>query len=224
MRDPSATPPNAPATVPGGILVASAVLAVIALTHHPVTRAARGTDVFRQIRALAAIDREVHGALIAVTALVLFALCVFAQRRGPRRPWNLFALIAYALGAAAMIGAALVDGFFVPAIGFHFGTPADAASGVALLRLCAIAIQIFTKLALIAMAVAFASWSADLIGGKPPLRVIVTAAIGFAAVATQAAIVAFGGPAITAHTILWIVGAQACWYVAVGTLLIRGDV
>jgi hypothetical protein len=224
MRDPSATPPNAPATVPGGILVASALLAVIALTHHPVAKASHGADVFRQIRALAPLDRAVHGAMIAVTALLVFALCVFAQRRGLRRPWNLFALIAYALGAVAIIGAALADGFFVPEIGLRFGTPADAASGIALLRLCAIAIQIFTKLGLIAMAVAFASWSADLIGGKPPLRVTVTAAVGSAAVATQAAIVAFGGPAITASSIVWIVGAQACWYVAVGTLLIRGDV
>jgi hypothetical protein len=222
MHERTAAPQNVPATVPGGILIAAALLAVLALAHHPVVESHGATGVMRQIVTLSAADRVVHGVVIAAMLLVLFAFCTFAQRRDLRRPANLFALLAYAVGAAAIVVAGLVDGFFVPEIALHFGGPADAVTGVGLLKLCAIAIQLFTKLGVIAMAVAAVAWSADLVRGTAAQRVV--AAVGFAAVAAQAAVLAFGGPSITVHTVLIIVAAQACWYVAAGILLIRGDV
>lgn len=221
IREQPTPPPGAPATVPGGILIAAALVAVVAVAHHPVAKSHSAAEVMRQIVTLSPTDRVVHGVVIAALLLVLFAFCTFAQRRDLRRSWNLFALVAYAIGAAAIVVAGLVDGFFVPEIALHFGDPADVVTGVGLLKLCSIAIQIFTKLALIAMAVATLAWAADLVRGTRPQRVAAIA--GFAAVAAQAAAIALGGPSITAHTILVIIAAQACWYVAVGILMIRGD-
>jgi hypothetical protein len=221
--DHSETPTHRDPDITAGlILILSALASVIAAAHHPIIKAEGRDDLFAQIRESAAADRVVHGALIVCSIALLFALIRFARRLGTQRATVLLGLISYVFGAAAMISAALIDGFLVPEIGSSYfqaasNTPAD---GVALLRFCSIAIQVFTKTGVIAVSVAILLWSASLIrAGRGPL---LAAVIGVAVVLLEVYVFMSGGPAITAHTIVPIVVAMAVWYFAIGLLLMAG--
>jgi hypothetical protein len=208
----------------GLILISAALASVTAAAHHPVIKAQGRDDLFAQIRESAVADRLVHGALIVCTIALLFALFRFAQRLGTQRTTVLLGLISYVFGAAAMISAALIDGFLAPEIGSSYlraasNTPDD---GVALLRFCSIAIQVFTKTGVIAVSVAILLWSAALIrAGREPL---LAAVVGVAVVLLQVYVFMHSGPAITAHTIIPIVVSMAVWYFAIGLLLIAGRI
>ena len=213
-----------PDVAAGLILISAALASVTAAAHHPVIKAHGRDDLFAQIRETAVADRFVHGALIVCTIALLFALFRFAQRLGTQRATVLLGLISYVFGAAAMISAALVDGFLAPEIGSSYlqaasNTPDD---GVALLRFCSLAIQVFTKTGVIAVSVAILLWSAALIrAGRGPL---LAAIVGVAVVLLQVYVLTHGGSAITAHTIIPIVIAMAVWYFAIGLLLIAGRI
>jgi hypothetical protein len=219
------TPTRRDREVTGGLILISAALAsVTAAAHHPVIKAQGRDDLFAQIRESAVADRLVHGALIVCTMALLFALLRFAQRLGTHRATVLLGLISYVFGAAAMISAALIDGFLVPEIGSSYlqapsNTPDD---GVAFLRFCSIAIQVFTKTGVIAVSVAILLWSAALIrAGRGPL---LAAVAGVAVVLLQVYVFMRNGPAITAHTIIPIVVSMAVWYFAIGLLLLAGRI
>ncbi len=209
-------------TIAGSILIGCGLLSVLVLSHHPLVKARTAHDLFTNIAQISLADRVVHGAVIVLVVLLLFALSAFSLRVGIRRPPVLLALIAYALGAVCLVGAALIDGFFVSQIGEQYaGSPhASAQTGVAFLQFCAIAIQIFTHLAVAAAAVAMLLWSASFARlGRGPLC---AAIVGLAAAVVQAYMLVTA-PSISAHGIMVIIGAQAAWYLAVGILLIRGD-
>ncbi len=70
----------------------------------------------------------------------------------------------YAFETVAMIGAALVDGFLpeIATIWLHsLSNVAD--DGLAILRLCSIAIQILPKMSVMAISASVLFWSANLI-------------------------------------------------------------
>jgi hypothetical protein len=206
----------------GLILILSALGSLIAAAHHPVIKVREANETFAQIGQSAFADRLVHGALILFLVAQLFAFCRFARQQGIHRASVLLGLIFYVLGTVAMISAALVDGFFVPEIGASYlNLPSTADLGLALLRFCSIAIQLFTKSGVIAISVAILFWSISFArAGRRPL---VAAFIGVAAALWQIYILGHGST-ITAHTIIFIVAAQILWNVAVGYLLIRGQV
>ena len=208
-----------PDVATGLILILSALASVTAVAHHPVVKGHGRDDLFAQIRESAFTDRVVHGAIVVCSIAVLFALFRFAQRLGTQRATVLLGLLSYSLGTAMMINAALTDGFLVPEIGSRFlQAPSNVADdGIALLKLSSIAIQVFTKTGVIAISVAILLWSASLVRAGPgPL---LAAVVGVAVVLVQLAVLTWGGPTITAHTILPIVGAMAVWYFAIGFLL-----
>jgi hypothetical protein len=206
----------------GVILICCALASLIAVTHHPVITARQRDEVFVQIRETAFTDRLVHGALILCSIALLFAFCRFAQRQGIQRTSVLLGLIFYVSGTAAMIGAALIDGFFVPEIGTSYPrlSLATADTGLALLRFCSIAIQLFTKFSMLAVSIAMLLWSISFArAGRGPL---LAALIGVVAALSQGYIL-WGGLAITAHTIVFVVAAEMGWYLVVGLLLITGQ-
>ena len=208
----------------GSILILCALGSLIAAAHHPVIKAGEPNELFTRIGESAFADRFAHGALILFIVAQLFAFCRFTQRQGIRRALILFGFIFYVLGTVAMIGAALVDGFFVPEIGASYlSVPQPTAdAGLSLLRFCSIAIQLFTKSGVIAISAAILLWSASLIRtGRAPF---LAALVGVAAVLSQVYILVHRGPTITAHTIVPIVAAMAVWYFVMGLLLITGRI
>ena len=106
--------------VAGIALIAAAATSMLAMAHHPTS-----------LRAGAMIG-IVHGVMILVVGAMLYGFAHFARRRGLERPAVLAGLIAYGIGAAANIGAAVINGFVAPALPAH-GAP--GARGSVRLRL-----------------------------------------------------------------------------------------
>ena len=91
----------------GIALIAAAAASMLAMAHHPTS-----------LRAGAMIG-IVHGVMILVVGAMLYGFSHFARRRGLGRPAVLAGLIAYGIGAAANIGAAVINGFVAPALPGH---------------------------------------------------------------------------------------------------------
>jgi hypothetical protein len=220
--------PNGSTIVPDGriagvAILASAAVGLVAIAHHPTVGTARGAaDVFGQIAALSAIDEVVHGVLIVLSGALLFGFAVFAQRRGLHRGSVLLGLIGYAVASGGIIGAALIDGFLVPALGSRYaGAPAQSmGTGLHLLGMAGTAIQILTKFAFVATAVAVLSWSAGLLRARGAVRA--TGFAGIVAAVVSVVTMVWAGQ-LNPHNLVVIVGVQSVWNVAIGVLLIRGD-
>src|ERR1700737_4033499 len=136
-----------------GIAIAScALVTIFAIAHHPTVTARAPAEALTQVVQVATTDRVVHGTLIAIMGVLLYGLTIFSLRRGLHRQTTVAALIAYSAGIAAVIGAALIDGFLTPAIAERYaGAPPDAIkAAIPLLVLGASAIQILSKFGFVA--------------------------------------------------------------------------
>jgi hypothetical protein len=98
------------------LLVGLSVLMLIAMSHHPVVTRSTPSDAFVQMLALGSLDRIVHGALIALIGGVFLLFVEFSAFLGFYQPLVRSAAALYSLGVCAMFGAALLDGFALPAL------------------------------------------------------------------------------------------------------------
>ena len=207
-----------------GIAIATCAIAVVfAIAHHPTVTVREPAQAIAQMVRLAAMDRIVHGAVIVLLGALLFGFTVYSLRRGLHRQTVVAALLAYAAGSGAMFGAALIDGFLIPAVAARYAGAAPDAINLAaqLLALCALAIQILAKFGTIALSSAVVLWSADLVRTPGALRV--TGIIGIASGVAVVVVLAFAGH-LNPHNLGVIVLLQAIWYVAIAALLVRGRV
>jgi hypothetical protein len=205
----------------GIVLAACAALAVVAIAFHPFVTVRGAAPALAQIHAFALIDRLVHGALIVISVGLFFGLVVFAMQRGLQREPVLIGLIAYALGLIALIGAALIDGFLVPAVAARFdATPAALPMAAALFAFAGSAIQVLTKFGIAAMSAAILFWSLDLVRDRGMPRI--SGIVGVVAAVLVLAVITIGG-AVNAHTMGAILIVQAAWYTAIAVLLITRE-
>ncbi|MEA2785870.1 MAG: hypothetical protein QOF71_1974 [Candidatus Eremiobacteraeota bacterium] len=212
---------RAPDGRPAGIAIAiCAMVAIVAISHHPTVSTRAPAEALTQMVQLAPMDRIVHGTLIAIMGVLLFSFAVYSLRRGLHRATSVGAFIAYATGIAAVIGAALIDGFLTPAIAERYaGASADAVkSAIPLLVYGALTIQVLSKFGFVAMSIGVAFWSADLISAPGVLRM--TGIVGFVSGIVAVGLLAFAGH-LNPHSLGAIVIVQAVWYLAVAVLLVR---
>jgi hypothetical protein len=185
--------------VAGGIMIGAAALAMLAMSHHPTSLHA------------GALIQIVHGAMILVVGALAFGFIHLARRLGLERPAVLAGLVAYAIAAAANIGAATINGFALPA--FFADAP---NAGHDLFGFAWALNQALAKLAVIAAGLAYILWSLALWRGA---RVV--ALLGFAA-GIVPAILMLGGLALHVHAALFVYAAQMLWAALAGWLLLRG--
>src|SRR5690348_9849873 len=114
---PNGTATAGEARIAGGVLVAATLLSILMMAHHPSASTHDPASLAADIAGTATLSRIVHGVLIALIALELYAFVVFSARLAPGRVAARAALVAYAIGTGAMIGAALVSGFVVSSLG-----------------------------------------------------------------------------------------------------------
>lgn len=204
--------------IAAGIIAVCAIVAILSIAQHPVVEKHAPALAIPELVRLAPMNQAVHGILIAVMALLLFGFSIFSARRGFDRQTSVGGLIAYALGVGAVIGAALIDGFFVPGIALRYlrVSPDDVKAAVPLLLFCAVAIQNLTKLGFIALSAAIALWSIGLVRAPGALRA--TAILGFAAALVPLGILALVRY-LNPHTVGAVVIVQAVWYLAIAGLL-----
>jgi len=216
----------APSVDPSGktagiVIVASALLTIFAVAHHPTLRAKTPESVIAGMVALAPIDMVVHGSLIAIVIALIAGLAVFTVRLGLNEQSAIAAFVVYSLGAFAVVSAALIDGFLTPAIAFHYvhSQALELRQGIGLLVLASLAIQVLTKFGLLAMSAGVLFWSIVLLRRT---RIIMGIGIlGVASALGVVAVLAFGGAFLTPPILGVIVLVQALWYVAIGVALVQ---
>jgi len=211
--------------IAGWVLIATALLAVLAMLHHPVGGGGTPEEAADSIARIAGPARLVHGAMIGVAVVLLYALSAFALKRGVSRPLVLAGLVAYGAGTLAMLPAPVLDGFVAPDL-------AERALGdserLALFKphlslVFSIAIA-FAKLATILMSLGVLLFSLDLIGA-PGLGGWMGRGVGVLGAAVGAAAagaVITGALQLNAHGMTAVVAAWGLWFAALGALLAAG--
>jgi len=184
----------------GIALIAAAATSMLAMAHHPTS-----------FRAGATIG-IVHGVMILVVGAMLYGFSHFSRRRGLERPAVLAGLVAYGIGAAAAIGAAVINGFVAPALPGH-GAPGHQD----LFAFAWAANQALAGMAVVAMGAAYALWSLDLLRTNRLL-----AALGLLAGGVPAVLLVGGWIDMHLQAAILVYAAQVLWAALVGWLMLRG--
>jgi hypothetical protein len=206
----------------GSVLGATTLLSILMMAHHPTATTHEPASLAADIASTATLSRVVHGALIAMIGLELYAFVVFAGRIAPGRSAARAGLVAYAIGAGAMMGAALISGFIVSSLGVYYAGTADPAPFVDFARLSMAGNQALANLGVFAMSAAIVLWAIALLHDRARGRWL--AIVGFVTGLAPAVALFAGAIRLDVHGMLIVVVAQAIWNLAAGTELIRGKV
>jgi hypothetical protein len=144
----------------GALLIASAVLALLSMAHHPHGSGRDATQFIVSLVALGPLARGVHASLIVLLWLQTWLLLESVLLdHGSRR--NRLGAIAWSAGALLMTGAALISGFVAPTLAELVppGDPQAAVSAQTLLRYSFVLNQVLAQAGLVFWAVAVAAWS-----------------------------------------------------------------
>jgi hypothetical protein len=175
---------------------------VFGMAHHP-THASAGFMI-----------QIVHGVLLTFAALTAFGFATFVAARG-LRPIVLAGTICYAFALFGHLGAAMIDGFVVPALA---GRGANVGRDMFLLTWEMN--QAFAGLGVIAAGFAILLWSLDFLGRRSgETRAI--GALGLAAGGAPAALLLSGAIGMNVTGAMLAYSAHAAWGAAVGVHLLR---
>jgi hypothetical protein len=204
----------------GAALAVCAAAMLLAISHHPVAHGRHVAAVLPEIVRLATIDRVVHGAVIVVVLVSLYAFAVFALRRGLERHASVFGFIAYAAGSAALVAAGLIDGFVLSAVSEYYAAqgPAGLQPAASALTLCSIGVQVLTQMGLLTMAAGALAWSLELV--RAPGALCAVGILGLASAALTVGLSVANAGSLNPQNLLAIVAAQALWSFAVAALLL----
>ncbi len=210
----------------GGVLLAlTGLLTLVLVMHHPVLRAHHGIgEMATGIRALAAMDRIVHGALMFILGVQALGFYIFSARIGFRHPAVVAGFIAFAVGVVVMIVPTTLDGFVTPDVAQAcLATPGGCtAADASVFRLVAAMIQDFTKVALLATALGAGCWSLALLLRRGLANRLAGSA-GLLCAGIPASILLFSDLHLRPDNLAQIIAAQAVWcLIAAGLLIVGG--
>lgn len=187
--------------IPGIALTASAALEVFAMAHHPTAGGADFIELAKSVERLAGLNQAVHGSLIALMAVITWAL------------------IAWVIGFAGMAIAGLFNGFVIVAIARRaLAAPASSEQLRVTLQAMNAAVAVVAVAGAIGMSAAMACWSADLTRDDGPARWVGSS--GLAAGTLAALALLTGLVTLDAGGMLTVLAVWAAWFAAVGTLMI----
>lgn len=205
----------------GAIIVGASLASLLMMAHHP-SGSTHDTAAFvEQIARIGALNRFVHGALIALLAALLFGFAEFSRAFGAGRPVVRAALVAYAIGAGAGIAAASINGFAIGRLAAPYAG-ADAAALEQLRRsmhLCWAMNQSLADIGEVARALAIVLWSFAILRTRSNLLL---AASGMVVGGGIAATLLGGWLTLDVRGMMIAVLAASVWNVALGVQLVRG--
>jgi hypothetical protein len=207
----------------GALIGAATLLAILVMAHHPVASAGNLPDLVAGIARKAVLNGVVHGTLIALLGVLLFAFAEFSARPALDRPLARAALLAYAIGAGASMLAALINGVIVGALAQRYGD-ADAASLEHvrhLLRFCWQANQAFADTGEVARGIGIVLWSCALLRSRRGVGVGIA---GLVLGGVPALLVATGLLQLDLHGAMLALLAAAAWNLAIAVQLVRGKI
>lgn len=197
-------------------------IAMVALmAMHPSIDAHGLQDTVREIAHGAAVNRSVHGMLIAVACLVAAGYAGFAETL-PHRFLGRTGLLAWLAGTLAMAIAGLINGFAVTGLAERYdgAAPADAVGLSPVFSALWQLNQAFAGTGVVAMALAVVLWSASLVRTPGAARWVGAAGCLFGVVAGGAMLA--DRLHLDVHGFGLFVGFQAAWSVAAAALLAWG--
>jgi hypothetical protein len=209
--------------IAGATLVAASALAVLAMSHHPTAHGDTANAWVGEMARVGPLNRGVHAAMIGTVIALWLALDAWSQARGGRGAARVAARL-YGLGALAMIGAALVNGFVLD----HLAASALAAGPVAvedaarLVPLTWALNQTLAGFGVFAMCGGIAAWSLDLWRVRGALARL-TAGYGAAMSLLAAGGLALGLFGLDVAGMAAVVVAQSLCYVLIGAVMWRSD-
>jgi hypothetical protein len=206
--------------VAGIALVLSAILSLIAILHHPTLATVQGAEeAARAIHSLAAMDKLVHGALMAIFSVQAIGFYYFSARLGFDRPAILAGFMAYALGTIILFIPTTLDGFVTPDLNDAcMASPNCGTLPSGVIGLIAIAIQDFTMISLVATSSATLSWSTALVR-FPGWMNRAAGCIGFACGVAPLAVFGFFSVYLRPDNLAAIVLAPLIWTLTAGALM-----
>lgn len=209
--------------VAGTFLVASAVLTTVALAHHPAVGTRHQGDLVHALASGGPINGAFHAFMIVMILVLYIGLVGYARRRGVQSILVLGGLVVASSGLLAELGAALIDGFFIPGFGAHLarGNPASIGQGLQIIVAAALALQILAKCGLFATSAAIVLWSIDLFDGERAH--VVLAIVGCAGGAVALVISSTVASTLNPHNAALAFAMQALWYGVAGAFMIRGQ-
>ncbi len=203
----------------GWTLVVAAALSVVGMLHHP-SVGGHGMTAVANLARMSGIANGVHGFLMVVLGTLVFGFSGLTSQLGWRVPAARAGFIAYAMGAMAMLGAAVINGFVFSKVaeGFLARGNTDVMMIDTMFSALAAISTTWAQVAVGAQAIAISLWALALWGRNRPLAV-------FGAVAAVPIYAAMLGIfALDVHGYLGVVVVQAVWTIATGLELIRGRV
>jgi hypothetical protein len=202
----------------GGIaLIAGSLAGITTMGLHP-----RARDLFApdKLAPMAMLLIGVHA--LAVASLPVLFLGAFALSRRIASPDRLAigALVVYGFALAAVLVAAIVDGFVVPSLAREIMAAAPPASEGWRIALYynGFLNQAFARVFLVASSTSIVLWSASILRTKALAPSV--AIYGFL-LGPAVAIAVVSGLRLDPHGAGLLILGQSLWFIAVGTLLCR---
>src|SRR5262245_5625841 len=104
-----------PSGRPAGVALAVASLLTVAfMAHHPTVHAHGPAGFVEEVTRGALVNGVVHGSLIALVGVFVYGFTGLASRLGMNSALARAGLVAYGMGAIALVAAALANGFILP--------------------------------------------------------------------------------------------------------------
>ncbi len=210
--------------IPGISLVASSIVALAAMAHHPTAGGGGDFAAFaRNVERIAAVNQAVHGTMIVLVAVLTWTLLVFAARRGFNRPLVTAGIVAWSIGAVGMIVGPVFNGFVIVDIA-HRALASPETSDILRVTLQTLSsgVGVMVMIGTIGVSMAVFLWSADLARDSGPARwagVLGLAAGAGLIIALPTEIGRLDLAGMTLVLVVW-----AVWFFAVGTLMIQRKV
>ncbi|HZZ64816.1 MAG TPA: hypothetical protein VFE17_04905 [Candidatus Baltobacteraceae bacterium] len=200
------------------ILAACSLLSMVVILHHPVVHARRPQEALAGMMRLTPADRTVHAILLVLILLMVYAVSVLTYANRGRLLLGVGGLAIFSIGAGAVIGAGMIDGFFTPLFAARYGVLAPSLQNYAVpvLTASAIGIQILTKFGFFAFSGAAVLWGVEIFqaGGRNRLA----GALACAAAVAEFAFVLSAGT-LNPHNLSTMALLQAVWCLAFAWVL-----
>jgi hypothetical protein len=207
----------------GYAIAGLALLALIAILHHPVSHGREPADILASIRSQILLDQVVHTTLAIIYGLLTAAMLLLASHLGLWRFSVILGAVAFSCGLILTVLATMIDGFVVPEIVARCPSnapPACVAETFTLLRLSAIQIEFLTRFSFVAVAFAVLAWALALL--STPRTPRWAGVVGLASGVGQLTALVLASSRLTPGSLSVVFIAQFCWYLLIATLMIRG--
>ncbi|MCE3001649.1 MAG: hypothetical protein LW860_02945 [Xanthomonadaceae bacterium] len=207
----------APRRLAGGLLLGCALLAMLAMAHHP--HAHGGGDRLAALARIAGPNAVVHGALLVLLVALVVLLGEFAAARIREAALARAGQVLFLLGGSALVLAALVNGFAVPALAISMAGQAAGPEWTPMLRFAWQLNQAASGFGVLAWAAGIAVLSVDLVRRRGPSRWV-----GVYGLVAGAAIIAAVGShqvALDVRGFGIVLFALCLWQAGAGVLMLR---